>query len=104
MIRITRVEPEEYIRPLLELWNRNLEDRFPLDEKLLRQQLALDSDEKILYAAFDCPKAPPSGRDEVNEVMVGATLVKRRRRQNPDGRIPALGNISFILVDETSRR
>jgi len=101
MIRIAHVEPEEYIGPLLELWNRNLEDRFPLDEKLLRQQLALDSDEKILYAAFDCPKTQVPGRDEV---MVGATLVKRRRRQNPDGRIPALGNISFILVDGTSRR
>jgi len=82
---------------LLELWNRNIGRSFPLDERLYRQQLELERDEMALITARD-GEAGGAGR------LQGAALVKRSRRVGANGLVPALGNLSFIIVDGVERR
>lgn len=79
---------------LLELWNRNIGRSFPLDERLYRQQLGLERDEMVLFAA----------RDGETGALQGAALAKRSGRAGANGLVPALGNLSFILVDREERR
>ena len=78
---------------LLSLWNDAMGDEFPLDGRLLSQQLALDTDPRRFYAYRD-----DSGR------LVGAALAKRAARPGPSGAPPATGYLSFIVVDRALRR
>ncbi len=76
---------------ILELWNRNIGRSFPLDRRLYEQQLSLDKDQKVLFI------------ERFGGQIRGAALVKRPRHYLPDGTLPAIANISFIIVDKDRR-
>jgi len=78
---------------LLSLWNGAMGDEFPLDGRLLSQQLALDTDPRRCFAYRD-----DSGR------LVAAALAKMAARPGPSGAPPARGYLSFIVVDRSLRR
>jgi len=78
---------------LLRLWNEATGDDFPLDGRLLSQQLALDTDPRRCFAYRD-----DSGR------LVAAALAKMAARPGPSGAPPARGYLSFIVVDRSLRR
>jgi len=77
---------------LIRLWNRSIGSSFPLDRRLYEQQIRLDKDEKAIFVMR-----------QDNEIH-GALLAKRPRRSSSSGQIPALANISFLIVDRKSRR
>lgn len=93
MTELRTFDPLARADALLGLWNDALGDRFPLDDRLLGQQLRLCSDERLCLGAFDS-----GGR------LVGAALAKRSSRPGPDGSVPATGCLSFMLVAEGARR
>jgi len=88
---------------ILELWNRNIGRSFPLDERLYRQQLSLESDEMTIIAARKGADIPGAQSAQPGKLQ-GAALVKRSRRTGASGLVPHLGNLSFILVDKEDRR
>lgn len=81
------------ISGLLNLWNRCFEPDFPLDEKLLAQQLGMERAESRLYLVRD------GGADPV-----AALLAKRMYRPAENGAVPPGANISFVMVDPRYRR
>jgi len=78
---------------LLSLWNGAMGDEFPLDGRLLSQQLALDTDPRRCFAYRD-----GSGR------LIAAALAKMAARPGPSGATPGKGYLSFIAVDRALRR
>jgi len=124
MFVVRQADPVASTPELLAFWNASLGESFPLDERLWRQQLALEKDETVLLAAFGQASAgaaaanrraapaaagprdrPPSVAELAAEHggLEGLALVKRAARSGPDGAVPAKGNLSFILVGEESR-
>ncbi|HPM72897.1 MAG TPA: GNAT family N-acetyltransferase [Spirochaetales bacterium] len=90
---IRAVDPEAVAAELAALWNRSAGTAFPLDERLLRQQVALDTDPRLCLAV-----ARPDGS------LVAASLVKRAVRPGADGVAPRIGYLSLLAVDEAERR
>lgn len=78
---------------LLRLWNEAMGDDFPLDGRLLSQQLALDTDPRRCFAYRD-----DSGR------LVAAALAKMAARPGPSGAPPQKGYLNLIVVDRSLRR
>lgn len=90
---LSTVRPEDHIQPLVHLWNACAGDEFPLDARLLSQQLALDTDERRCFTAL-----------ADDGTLAGAILAKRAGRPNPDGTIPSLGYVSILAVAPSHRR
>jgi GNAT superfamily N-acetyltransferase len=91
---VSRLDPARDREGLLALWASCLGQDFPLDARLLDQQLRLERDEFLLLGI----------REPGSEGLLGAALVKRARRPGPDGTLPSHGNLSFILVAPEARR
>lgn len=86
-------DPVAGARELLELWNSALGSEFPLDARLLSQQLSLDTDPRECFAIRVKGGA-----------LAGAVLVKRAARPGASGAVPATGYISFIVTAPGLRR
>lgn len=93
MIDIRAIDPIAYAGALVALWNNRAEATFPLDERLLIQQLRMESAPKACFGAFDA-----EGK------LIGSTLVKRPTTAAPDGGRPRKGYLSYIVVDEDHGR
>ncbi len=98
MHAIRPIVPQSLVPRILELWNRELSERFPLDERLLLQQLRLEKDESLCLAAMDGEGA--------GAPLSAVALFKRASRPDPDlgGAVPALGHLSFLIVASSARR
>jgi GNAT superfamily N-acetyltransferase len=95
MIKLKPIDPREYSKAIVELWNGRAARVFPLDERLFLQQYTMEKAPKLLLGAFD---------DKAGERLLGAALVKRAYKAGADGAIPAAGFLSFIAVAEASSR
>ncbi len=94
MIEIRAIDPIAEAARIVEAWHGRASTTFPLDERLLLQQLRMESAPKACFGAFDA-----EGK------LVGAALAKRANRPGPDGAVPNAGFLSFIVVDaRLSRR
>lgn len=87
------IEAEARTADLVRLWNSAVGNEFPLDERLLRQQLRLDTDPRRCCAFIN-----PDGS------MAAAALVKRAARPGPSGKVPETGYLSLLVVDARHRR
>jgi GNAT superfamily N-acetyltransferase len=96
MIEVRAIDPLARSGSLVSLWNRRLGSTFPLDERLLLQQLRMERGPSLCLGAFEASKGP-EGR------LVGAALAKIGTRPEPEGKPPE-GFISFIIVDESVSR
>jgi len=92
-VRAVAVDPETVAPELVSLWNRSAGAEFPLDERLLRQQLALDSDPRLCLVV-----RRPDGS------VAAAAIAKRAARPGASGEPPKAGYLSYLAVDEDSRR
>lgn len=92
MGHVVPFDPESGAGELLELWNGTIGDEFPLDGRLLSQQLRLDTDPRICLAVRG-----DGGR------LAGAVLAKRAARPGASGAVPAAGYVSFLLTAPGSR-
>lgn len=95
MISIRAMDPASDAISILRLWSISMGRDFPLDERLLRQQLLLEKSPALLLGAFE--SGSPAW-------LSGAILAKRVPRLDSGGGIPAKGNISFLAVDPDRRR
>ncbi len=86
-------DPAKILGELLGLWAECFGDDFPLDERLLSQQLALDTDPRKLFI---------TRADD--DSLSGALLAKRVARAPLGGEAPSIGNVSFIMVAQNHRR
>jgi len=87
------IDPSSEAGALVALWNASAGQDFPLDERLLRQQLSLDG------AALRCLAV----RD-ASGGLAGAVMAKRATRPGASGTLPALGYVSFLAVAPERRR
>lgn len=87
------IDPEAQASGLTGLWNAVAGVEFPLDERLLLQQLRLDTDPRRCFAFVE----PDGG-------IIAAALVKRAARTGPSGEVPATGYLSWLAVDARHRR
>lgn len=92
-MRTIAVAPESIAGELVALWNRSAGGAFPLDERLLGQQLRLDTDPRLCVATMR-----PDG------TIGAAVLAKRAARTAEDGHVPETGYLSFLAVDDDLRR
>jgi GNAT superfamily N-acetyltransferase len=95
MIKLKPIDPQEYAKAVVEVWNGRAGGVFPLDERLLIQQWRMERGPKLLLGAFD---------EKEGERLLGAALAKRAYKADADGAIPASGALSFIVVAESSSR
>jgi predicted N-acetyltransferase YhbS len=95
MISIRAMDTASDAASILRLWSISMGRDFPLDERLLRQQLRLEESPALLLGAFE--SGSPAR-------LSGAILAKRVPRPDSGGGIPAKGNISFLAVDPDRRR
>ncbi|HUW69655.1 MAG TPA: GNAT family N-acetyltransferase [bacterium] len=87
------IDPVAESDAIVELWNRHIGNSFQLDRSLLLQQLRLDTDPRLCLGTRDA-----SGH------LTSVILVKRAARPGPDGAVPAIGYLSWLLVDQNQRR
>ncbi|MBU0927746.1 MAG: GNAT family N-acetyltransferase [Spirochaetes bacterium] len=78
---------------LASLWNASAGREFPLDRRLLTQQLTMDTDPRRCLAF-----AEPDGS------LAAAILAKRAARPGASGETPPVGYISFLAVAPARRR
>jgi predicted N-acetyltransferase YhbS len=78
---------------IVELWNRRLGSAFPLDERLLLQQLGMERGSSLCLGV---PESPGVGTKAGR--LLGAALVKEEVGGT------GLGRLSFIVVDEAASR
>lgn len=97
MSLIVERDPIEATRAVLELWNRALGTRFPLDAALWTQQLRMERGEKVLLAAY-------GDGTGTGGPLLGFALVKWAGRRAADGALPGHGNLSAFLVAPEARR
>jgi GNAT superfamily N-acetyltransferase len=90
MIEIRGIDPIAKAISIVSLWNGRAAAEFPLDERLLAQQLGMESGPKECLGAFD------SGVD-----LVGVALFKAPREPLAES---SRGSLSFIVVDEKRSR
>jgi GNAT superfamily N-acetyltransferase len=91
---IHRIDAAASAGAIVELWNRRLGSAFPLDERLLRQQIRMERGSSLCLGAFD-----DRGGGGPERPLLGAALVKA------EGGEAGLGRLSFIVVgEEASRR
>ncbi len=91
---MTRLDPAGDRPHILSLWKSSIGPAFPLDARLLDQQLDLERDESFLIGL----------RERAGGPLSGAALVKRATRPGPEGIRPSHGNLSFIMVSPEARR
>jgi GNAT superfamily N-acetyltransferase len=96
MIEVRAIDPLSRPGSIVSLWNRRLGSTFPLDERLLLQQLGMERGPSLCLGAFEGSTGP-------GERLVGAVLAKIGTRPEPEGKPPE-GFISFIVVDESVSR
>jgi len=93
MIEVRTIDPVAYSKAIVALWNRRLGSAFPLDERLLLQQLRMETGQSLCIGAFESPDSP----------LVGIALAKLSSRPVPKEKKPE-GYLSFIVVDEAASR
>jgi Predicted acetyltransferase len=100
MTLLRPIDPLAEAGALLELWNSRIGSSFPLDRRLLAQQLTLERGPKICLGAYE-------GTSGGGERLVGAALAKLQRVVPAQPATPAplvQGYLSFIVVDEAASR
>jgi GNAT superfamily N-acetyltransferase len=97
MIEVHTIDPVAYSKAIVALWNRRLGSAFPLDERLLLQQLRMETGRSLCVGAFDSHLVGP------DSPLVGIALAKLSSRPVPKEKKPE-GYLSFIVVDEAASR
>ncbi len=96
MTEVRAFDPAASAGSLVALWNRRLGTAFPLDERLLLQQLRMERGPSLCLGAFEGSRGP-------GERLVGAALAKVGARGGPEAGRPE-GYLSFIVVDAAVSR
>ncbi|MDP3176801.1 MAG: GNAT family N-acetyltransferase [Spirochaetaceae bacterium] len=94
MFVVRHADPAASTPELLAFWNASLRESFPLDERLWRQQLALEKDETVLLAAFEPAAFGPASAAAAPvpaPAQVGAAAPKAAE---PRDRSPSLAELS----------
>jgi ribosomal protein S18 acetylase RimI-like enzyme len=104
------IDPVAASKAIVDLWNRRLGAAFPLDERLLLQQLRMERKPSLCLAALDRGsttegrlRAPGPRLIDPDDRLIGAALVKADIGPDPEGKNRA-GYLSFIVVDESQSR
>jgi predicted N-acetyltransferase YhbS len=114
---IRPIDPVAHAAAIIDLWNRRAGATFPLDERLLLQQLRMERGPSLCLGAFEpaddrgrprreaVGRAPDACRRDSGERLVGVALAKQSHPGPGVAANPPAGFLSFIVVDEsTSRR
>jgi ribosomal protein S18 acetylase RimI-like enzyme len=107
MLEVRPLDPLSSPQSIVSLWNRRLGAAFPLDERLLLQQLRMERGPSLCLGAFDAAAGPGDRLVGPDQRLVGIALAKLARRPGPEGgaggEAPE-GFLSFIVVDEAASR
>jgi GNAT superfamily N-acetyltransferase len=97
MIDLRPIDPVARAAAIVKLWNRRAGASFPLDERLLLQQLRMERGPSLCIGAFE------AGRRGAEEPLAGVALVKGPRPAQAANSARE-GFLSFIVVDEAASR
>ncbi|HUX37063.1 MAG TPA: GNAT family N-acetyltransferase [Rectinemataceae bacterium] len=92
MTTLRTIDALEARQGIIDFWNAQLGQDFPLDEALLRQNLGLERDEHVCFVA------------EEGGGIAGLAIAKRARRKNLSPAAASRGYLSLLLVDAALRR
>ena len=117
MIGARALDPVASAGQIVQFWNANIGDRFPLDERLWRQQVSMGKSESLLLAAFETGESVENGDAIMTAAnqslpalcatpmpLLGLAMAKRASGRDSGHAPLAGGNLSFILVAEQARR